>query len=83
VAIALRGERHFPQDEMAYTDGYVDYHFDIARSARSMGIGWIARNPGVETRPASLGTVDTIVIREAPGLPTPASRASIRRRFAG
>ena len=56
-------------DEMANTPGFESYYSGLTAYAASLGIESTIGNPGADTLPAYVGTVDTIVIYEDDGLP--------------
>jgi hypothetical protein len=57
-------------DEMANVAGYEDYYSTLNGYANSLGFVYTVGNPGADTIPSYIGTVDTIVIYENQGLPS-------------
>ena len=57
-------------DGMSYKGGDESYYSDLTQYARSRGLALVVGNPGTETLPSYVGTVDAIIIHEAPGLPS-------------
>ena len=54
-------------DEMANTPGFEAYYSGLTAYAKSLGLETTIGNPGDDTLPAYVGTVDTIVIYEDAG----------------
>ncbi len=59
-------------DEMSHRTGFETYYSDLTKYAKSNGMVMTVGNPGADTLPSYIGTVDNIVIYENSGLP-PAS----------
>lgn len=57
-------------DEMAYKPGNETLYSNLSNYSRSIGLGYTAGNPGTDTSPSYIGTVDNIVIYENSSLPT-------------
>ena len=57
-------------DQMSYTGGDENYYSRLTAHARSTGLTVVIGNPGTETRPSYVRTVDAIVIHENSGLPS-------------
>jgi hypothetical protein len=57
-------------DEMSNVAGYEGYYSTLNAYAQSLGFTYTVGNPGADTIPAYIGTVDTIVIYENQGLPS-------------
>jgi hypothetical protein len=57
-------------DEMANVAGYEGYYSALNAYAKSLGFTYTVGNPGADTIPSYIGTVDTIVIYENQGLPS-------------
>jgi hypothetical protein len=57
-------------DQMAYSGGDESYYSDLTIYAKSIGLSLVIGNPGTETLPSYVGTVDAIVIYENPGVPS-------------
>jgi hypothetical protein len=57
-------------DEMANVVGYENYYSTLNAYAKSLGFTYTVGNPGADTIPSYIGTVDTIVIYENQGLPS-------------
>jgi hypothetical protein len=56
-------------DEQSHTMGYEGYYKDLSAYAKSHGFDFTVGNPGQDTEPTFVGTVDAILIYEGPGLP--------------
>jgi hypothetical protein len=56
-------------DEMANTAGSESYYSALSSFAKSVGFTYTVGNPGADTIPSYIGTMDTIVIYENQGLP--------------
>lgn len=57
-------------DEMSHVAGNEDYYRHLSNYTKSIGLGFTVGNPGRDTLPSYIGTVDNIVIYENSGLPT-------------
>ncbi len=57
-------------DQMSYTGGDEKYYSGLTSYAKSIGLNLVIGNPGTETQPSYIGTVDTIIIYEDPGYPS-------------
>jgi hypothetical protein len=57
-------------DEMSNFGGDESYYSDLTSYARSIGLTLVIGNPGTETLPSYIGTVDAIVIYEDSGYPS-------------
>lgn len=57
-------------DEMAHVSGKEDYYLHLSNYAKSLGLNFTVGNPGKDTSPSYLGTVDNVVIYENSGLPS-------------
>src|SRR5438094_4140910 len=55
---------------MSYTGGDENYYSRLTAHARSTGLTVVIGNPGTETKPSYVRTVDAIVIHENSGLPS-------------
>jgi hypothetical protein len=60
-------------DEMSHVPGNENYYRHLSDYAKSIGLKFTIGNPGRDTTPSYIGTVDNIVIYENSGLPTVAS----------
>ncbi len=58
-------------DEMANVSGYESYYAELTKFAYGRGMTTTIGNPGADTLPSYIGTVDTIVIYENSGAPSP------------
>ncbi|HEX5457198.1 MAG TPA: spherulation-specific family 4 protein, partial [Candidatus Nitrosotalea sp.] len=56
-------------DEMANWSGPESYYSDLTSYAKSLGYTMTVGNPGTDTLPSYVGTVDNLMIYENPGLP--------------
>jgi hypothetical protein len=56
-------------DQMSYWAGDESYYSDLNDYAKSQGLAIVIGNPGTDTEPSYVGTVDAIIIHEDPGLP--------------
>jgi hypothetical protein len=56
-------------DEMANWSGPESYYSDLTSYAKSLGYTMTVGNPGTDTIPSYVGTVDNLMIYENPGLP--------------
>ncbi|CUR52255.1 putative spherulin 4 [Nitrosotalea devaniterrae] len=56
-------------DEMANWSGPESYYSDLTSYAKSLGYTMTVGNPGTDTLPSYIGTVDNLMIYENPGLP--------------
>ncbi|HEV2192907.1 MAG TPA: spherulation-specific family 4 protein, partial [Nitrosopumilaceae archaeon] len=56
-------------DEMANTSGLETYYSNLSQYAKSLGYTMTVGNPGTDTLPSYIGTVDDMMIYESPGLP--------------
>jgi hypothetical protein len=57
-------------DEMAYqTNQYVSYYQTLDSYVRSLGMAYTVGNPGADTLPDYVGTVNTILVYESSGVP--------------
>lgn len=56
-------------DEMAFEPGHEVYYSGLHTYAKSKGIDHTIGNPGVDSKPGYVGTVDTLLIYESAGLP--------------
>ena len=57
-------------DEMSNMVGYESYYSTLNAYAKSLGFAYTVGNPGADTIPSYIGTVNTIVIYENQGLPS-------------
>ena len=57
-------------DQMANTPGFESYYSNLTAYAKSQGFTFTVGNPGTDTIPSYIGTVDNMIIYEGPGLPT-------------
>ena len=57
-------------DEMSYTGGNENYYKTLSNYAKSKGLTFTAGNPGTDTLPSYIGTVDTLNIYEGSGVPS-------------
>lgn len=60
-------------DEMDDAGGTEGYYSSASAYARSQGFSFVVGNPGTETPPSYVGTVDTMTIYESAGVPGTAS----------
>lgn len=60
-------------DEQANTVGLEKYYADLSAHARSKSLPYTVGNPGTDTLPSYVGTVDLILVHETAGLPTKVS----------
>jgi hypothetical protein len=60
-------------DEMSNVAGKEPYYSRLSAYSRSLGLDFTVGNPGSNTLPGFIGTVDTIVIYENQGLPSMSS----------
>ena len=56
-------------DEMAFQPGMESHYSGLTAYAKGRGIEHVIGNPGADTKPGYIGTVDTILIYESSGLP--------------
>ena len=56
-------------DEMAYVPGFENYYSSLSQYAKSQGLKLTVGNPGQDTIPSYIGTVDNIVLHDDPGVP--------------
>lgn len=56
-------------DEMSYVAGDETYYSGLTQYSKSLGMTITVGNPGIETVPSYVGTVDNIVTYESAGLP--------------
>ncbi len=56
-------------DEMSYWPGNETLYSDLSNYSRSLGLGYTMGNPGIDTLPSYIGTVNNIVIYENTSLP--------------
>jgi hypothetical protein len=57
-------------DEMSNTRGYESYYSTLTQYAHSIGMSLVIGNPGADVPSSYVGTVDSIIIYESPGLPS-------------
>lgn len=57
-------------DEMSNTPGDEDYYTALTQYVKGLGYSLTIGNPGAETSPSYVGTVDTILIYESQGEPS-------------
>lgn len=57
-------------DEMSNIAGYEGYYSNLSSYAKSAGLTMTVGNPGEDTLPSYIGTVDNIVIHDNSGLPS-------------
>nr|WP_320415872.1 spherulation-specific family 4 protein [Candidatus Nitrosotalea sp. TS] len=57
-------------DGMSYVSGNEDYYKHLSNYAKSLGLSPIIGNPGTDTIPSYVGTVDNLVIYDNSGLPS-------------
>ena len=55
---------------MSYTGGNENYYKTLSNYAKSKGLTFTAGNPGTDTSPSYIGTVDTLNIYEGSGMPS-------------
>jgi hypothetical protein len=60
-------------DEMSNVAGHEAYYAELTQYAKGLGYQVTVGNPGTDTLPSYVGTVDTILIYESAGVPTLAS----------
>ena len=63
-------------DEMANSGGSESYYSTLTAFAKSLGMTYTMGNPGTTISTSYIGTVDSIVFYESPGLPTLSSLSS-------
>lgn len=63
-------------DEQANYGGKEQYYSDASAYAKSLGFKFTVGNPGTNTIPSYLSTVDLVLIYESPGLPAISTYAS-------
>jgi hypothetical protein len=68
-------------DEMSRTAGMEAYYTELRQYAKSQGYTLTTGNPGTDTLPSYVGTVDTLIIYEDIGLPTIASLAGWHTQY--
>jgi len=56
-------------DEMASDSGYENYYQILKNYSYNLGLGFVMGNPGIDTRPSYVGTVDAMIIYESTGYP--------------
>ena len=56
-------------DEMSYWHGNETLYSNLSNYSRSVGLGYTMGNPGIDTLPSYIGTVNNIVIYENTSLP--------------
>jgi hypothetical protein len=56
-------------DGMSYVSGNEDYYKHLSNYAKSLGLSPVIGNPGTDTIPSYVGTVDNLVIYDNSGLP--------------
>lgn len=56
-------------DGMSYVSGNEDYYKHLSNYAKSLGLSLTIGNPGTDTLPSYVGTVDNLVIYDNSGLP--------------
>jgi hypothetical protein len=56
-------------DEMANTAGHETYYSNLSTYVKSLGMTMTVGNPGTDTAPSYIGTVDILDIYENPGMP--------------
>ena len=57
-------------DQMYNEKGYEAYYRHLSSYARNLGLNMTVGNPGIDTIPSYVGTVDNMVIHDNPGLPS-------------
>ncbi len=57
-------------DEMSHSPGFELYYENLTKHAKDLGMKMTVGNPGVDTIPSYIGTVDNIVIHENSSLPS-------------
>jgi hypothetical protein len=57
-------------DEMSNTAGNENYYTTLSNYAKSKGLTFTVGNPGADTSPSYIGTVNTTNISEGSGVPT-------------
>ena len=62
-------------DEMVNKPGQEGYYSGLTKAAKAKGLDFTIGNPGSDGGPSYVGTVDTILIYESPGLPSGAALA--------
>ena len=60
-------------DEMSNVAGNENYYVDLNQYAKSVGLGFTVGNPGANTIPSYVGTLDVIVTYENQGVPNTSS----------
>jgi hypothetical protein len=68
-------------DEMSNTAGMEAYYTALSQYAKSQGYAITTGNPGADTLPSYVGTVDTIIIYENSGLPSVGSLAGWHAQY--
>jgi YVTN family beta-propeller protein len=69
-------------DEMANTSGGESYYRDLSSYAKNTrGFSLTVGNPGTDTLPSYVGTVDVMIIYESPGLPSSSILTSWHTQF--
>jgi hypothetical protein len=68
-------------DEQANVAGHEDYYKQLDSYAKSRGFDFTIGNPGADTAPTYVGTVDVMLIYESPGLPALSFLAGWHARF--
>jgi Spherulation-specific family 4 len=58
-------------DNMSYTTGEESYYSTLTKYIKALGMQLVVGNPGADTVPSYIGTVDTIQIYENLGMPSP------------
>jgi hypothetical protein len=57
-------------DEMSHSPGFESYYANLTKYTKNLGMTMTVGNPGVDTIPSYIGTVDNIVIHENSSLPS-------------
>jgi hypothetical protein len=57
-------------DEMVNKPGQESYYKGLTQAAKASGLNFTIGNPGSDGGPSYVGTVDTILVYESPGLPS-------------
>ena len=57
-------------DQMSNVSGNETFYASISNYAKSVGLNYTVGNPGTDTLPTYIGTVDNLVLYDNPGLPS-------------
>lgn len=68
-------------DQMSYAKGNETFYASLTNYSKSVGMNFTVGNPGTDTLPSYVGTVDNMVLYDNPSLPAPSKFLGWHKNF--